>query len=149
MIWASTLETTVVVTRASCLLNIRPWAGLLLLLRWHKVILLLLLLLRWSNDPTPLLRGFLSGCSWSILNHMIPRCLATRGSNRCLSLLVSPMSQYEILLSDTQIHQLITLLDFPPNTTHEMCCIMPYLVAIAAIATNFFHKKAHLYVALH
>ena len=34
-----------------------------------------------------------------------------------------------------------TLLDFPPNTTHEMCCNMPYLVAIAAIATNLFRKK--------
>ena len=35
----------------------------------------------------------------------------------------------------------LSLLDFPPNTTHEMCCNMPYLVAIAAIATNLFHKK--------
>ena len=38
---------------------------------------------------------------------------------------------------------------FPPNTTHEMCCNMPYLVAIAAIATNLFRKKTQLYVSLH
>ena len=42
-----------------------------------------------------------------------------------------------------------TLLDFHPNATHKMCCNMPYLVAIAAIATIFPYKKARLYVALH
>ena len=67
---APTLETAVFVIRARCLLYIRPWAGLLLL-RWNKVILLLLLLRR-SNDSTPLLRGSLRGCSWSILYNMIP-----------------------------------------------------------------------------
>ena len=43
----------------------------------------------------------------------------------------------------------VALLDFPTNTTHEMCCNMPYLVAIAAIATNLFRKKTQLYVSLH
>ena len=42
-----------------------------------------------------------------------------------------------------------TLLDFPPNTTHEMCCNLPYLVAIAAIATNLCRKKTQLNVSLH
>jgi hypothetical protein len=62
---APTLETSVVVVRASCLLSIRPWAGLLML-RWYKpslLLLLLLLLLRRSNNLTPLLRGLLRGCS--------------------------------------------------------------------------------------
>jgi hypothetical protein len=31
-----------------------------------------------------------------------------------------------------------TLLDFPPNATHKMCCNMPYLVAIDIIATKLF-----------
>ena len=78
VIRTSTLETTIIVVRARCLRGIRPRAGLLLLwwyktslLRWHKPSLLLL---RRSNDPTPLLRGFLRGCGWSILHNLIPRC---------------------------------------------------------------------------
>ena len=42
-----------------------------------------------------------------------------------------------------------SLLDFPPNTMHEMCCNMPYLVAIATIATNLCRKKTQLNVSLH
>jgi hypothetical protein len=33
---------------------------------------------------------------------------------------------------------MLTLLDFPPNATHKMCCNMPYLVAIDTIATKLF-----------
>ena len=50
---APTLETSVVVVMASCLLSIRPWAGLLLLLLLWNIASLLLLLLWWSDDPTP------------------------------------------------------------------------------------------------
>jgi hypothetical protein len=32
----------------------------------------------------------------------------------------------------------LTLLDFPPNATHKMCCNMPHLVAIDTIATKLF-----------
>ena len=73
---APTHEIAFVVVRARCLLYIRPWAGLLLQ-RWHKVSLLLLL--RRRNNPTPLLRGSPRGCSWSILHNTIPRCLGTVG----------------------------------------------------------------------
>jgi hypothetical protein len=31
-----------------------------------------------------------------------------------------------------------TLLDFPPNATHKMCCNMPYFVATDIIATKLF-----------
>jgi hypothetical protein len=34
-----------------------------------------------------------------------------------------------------------TLLEFPPNTTQEMRCNMPFLGAIATIAPKQFHKK--------
>jgi len=104
---APTLETAVVVVRVSCLLSFRPWAGMLLLW-WYKprLLLLLLLLLRRSNNPMPLLRGLLRKCSWGILHNTIPRCWSTRGSSRCLPLLVSTMSQYEVLLGDSQIHQI-------------------------------------------
>ena len=50
---APTLETAVFVVRARCLLYIRPWAGLLLLLLLWNIASLLLLLLWWSDDPTP------------------------------------------------------------------------------------------------
>jgi hypothetical protein len=33
-----------------------------------------------------------------------------------------------------------TLLDFPLNATHKMCCNMPYLVAIDTIATKLFRR---------
>ena len=71
VIRTSALETAVVVVRARYLLHIWPWAILLLLrlhimilllLRWH-ITILLQLLLRRSDDPTPLLRGSLRGCS--------------------------------------------------------------------------------------
>ena len=115
VIWTSAFETTIVVVRASGLLNIRPWAGLLLLrwcitslLRWYKPSLLWLrLLLRRSNNPMPLLRGSLRGCSWSILHNAIPWCRGTRGSSRCLALLFSTVCRDKILLSDSQIHQII------------------------------------------
>ena len=68
VICAPASKTTVVVVRASGLLSIQPRASLLLLrwcktsrLRWHK--LSLLLLLRRLNNPTPWLRGLLTGCS--------------------------------------------------------------------------------------
>ena len=56
-----TLETAIIVVRTSCLLSIRPGAGLLLLL------------LRRPNNPMPWLRGSLRGCSWSIQHNTIPR----------------------------------------------------------------------------
>ena len=62
MIWAPTLEATVVVVRVSGLLEIRPRAGRLLLLRWN-IAILLLLLLRRSNNTSPWLRDLLRGCS--------------------------------------------------------------------------------------
>ena len=106
VIWAPAFKTVVVVVRASGLLNIRPWAGLLLLrwcitslLRWNKLSLLLLLLRR-PNNPMPLLRGFLRECGWSILHDAIPQCRGTRGSSRCFVLLFSTMGNNEILLSD-------------------------------------------------
>ena len=68
MIWTPTLEAAVVVVGASGLLKIRPRAGRLLLLRWN-IAILLLLLLRRSNNPSPWLRGLLRGCSWSILHN--------------------------------------------------------------------------------
>ena len=109
----SAFETIVVVVRASSLLSIQPRASLLLLrwcktsrLRWHKPILLLLLLRR-PNNPTPWLRGFLRGCSWSILHNAIPRCRGTRGSSRCLALLFSAVCRNKILLRDSHIHQFI------------------------------------------
>ena len=91
VIRAPTLEATVVVVGASGLLKIRPRAGRLLL-RW-SIAILLLLLLRRSNNPSPWLRGLLRGCSWSILHNAIPRCKGTRGSSRCLLLLFSAMGQ--------------------------------------------------------
>ena len=106
MIWAPTPEATVVVVGASCLLKIRPRAGRLLLLRWN-IAILLLLLLRRSNNPSPWLRGLLRGCSGGILHNTIPRCRSTRGSSRCLALLFSTVCRNKILLGDNQIHQII------------------------------------------
>ena len=106
MIWAPTLEATVVVVGASGLLKIRPRAGRLLLLRW-SIAILLLLLLRRSNNPSPWLRGLLRGCGWGILHNTIPRCGSTRGSSRCLVLLFRAVCRDKILLGDSQIHQII------------------------------------------
>ena len=99
VIWAPTLEATVVVVGASGLLKIRPRAGRLLLLRW-SIVILLLLLLRRSNNPSPWLRSLLRGCSWGILHNMIPRCRGSRGSSRCLALLFSAVCRNKILLRE-------------------------------------------------
>ena len=105
VIWAPTLEATVVVVGASGLLKIRPRAGRLLL-RWWSIVSLLLLLRR-SNNPSPWLRGLLRGCSRGILLNTIPHCRSTRGSSRCLVLLFSAVCRNKIVLGDTQIHQFI------------------------------------------
>jgi len=103
VIRAPTLETTVVVVGASGLLKIRPRAGRLLLLRW-SIAILLLLLLRRSNNPSPWLRGLLRGCSWNILHNVMPWCRGTRGSSRCLVFLFSAVCRDKIFLGDSQIH---------------------------------------------
>ena len=105
VVWAPTLETTVVVVGASGLLKIRRRASLLLRPRWS--IKSLLLLLRRSNNPSPWLRGLLRGCSWNILHNVMPWCRGTRGSSRCLALLFSAVCRDKILLGDSQIHQFI------------------------------------------
>ena len=77
----------------------------------------------WNGEETPVLRLLFLGISFWLV--------------------------FCLLSKNVKLHHLTPLLDFPFNTMHEMCCNMPYLVAIAAIATNFFRKKTHLYVSLH
>jgi hypothetical protein len=67
------------------------------------------------NPPCPFPK--LTGAQWVHLN--------LSNKNRCKNNLRMSL--------DAFLH---SLLDFPPNATHKMCCNMPYLVAIDTIATK-------------